>query len=104
MQEPDLVRIVVNGASDHQCAAVQRIDTAGMTRQTTSNWWVVNAKGMASPNAWQIIIAMGIGHQHQDVNDTQEKLDGNREHLLSGDDRCSGEGQWSGEDQRFGED
>ena len=69
-----LVRIVVNGASDHQCAAVQRIDTAGMTRQTTSNWWVVNAKGMASPNAWQIIIAMGIGRQHQDVNNAQEKL------------------------------
>ena len=29
---------------------------------------------MASPNAWQIIIAMGIGRQHQDVNNAQEKL------------------------------
>ena len=95
---------MVNGASDHQCAAVQRIDTAGMTRQTTSNWWVVNTEGMACPNAGQIIIAIGIGRQHQDVNDTQEKLVGNREDLLSGDDRCSGEGQWSGEDQHFGED
>ena len=47
---------------------------------------------------------MGIGRQHQDVNDAQEKIVGNREHLLSGDDRCSGEGQCYGEDQRYGED
>ena len=79
-------------------------DTTGMTRQTTSNRWVVNTTGMARPNAWQIIIAMGIGRQHQDVNDAQEKIVGNREHLLSGDDRCSGEGQCYGEDQRYGED
>ena len=75
MQEPDLVRIVVNGASDHQCAAVQRIDTAGMTRQTTSNWWVINSTGMASPNTWQIIIAMGVTRSRLWRGSTHRRID-----------------------------
>ena len=47
-----LVRIVVNGASDHQCAAVQRIDTAGILVRppaigglSTQQEWLVQTLG-----------------------------------------------------------
>ena len=101
MQNQILVRIVVNGASDHKCAAVQRIDTARMTCQTTSNWWVINNRNGQSK-------CLADNHRNGNWSSTPRCQQCSRkvklQCLLSGDDRCSGEGQCNGEDHFYGKD